>query len=346
MRLHANAGNQIADANEQIEYTREQIAALERASKDGLLPIFADLASYATTIATSLGEGGKGLARGAALLGPLLNGLSALREGLQERDQDGKIVTSKGKDGNLVVNTVGLLSSLFGKNGSASQSQSIGGTLQVIGAVVAIADAVDLFGTRARQKAKEMREAAAAFNVALDDFLVVQRTTLEQQLRDNIAKAEQLRQQAAAAAGLELKGGAITSTADIRSQIAELTQLGSLKGLPVGVREQFLKLRDAMQKLLGTTEENEKTYEAMQAAELASPEGIARSAEAVCERTQRRGGRIARPAGPRRGNRPHHGEVRRCGKGVRRRAEEGHCRGARRRQSRKGTRRRVCLARR
>lgn len=183
----------------------EAAAALANLGAGSLVEQMASVAQSATAIATSLGEAGRNIAVVAGIGSTLFQGINSLQSGLQKRDGAGNII--KGQ-------TASFADALRGRNGKDSQAAALAGTLSIVGTVAQVADALDVFGTRAREQARIIRERAIAFNAALEAFSLQQGTELEQRLRQNLRQAEQV----AAARGVD--GVEFTSSDDIRA-IAE-----------------------------------------------------------------------------------------------------------------------------
>lgn len=182
-----NYGNQLAD-------TKEQLETLSNVAENSLLRVFADVATQATSIATSLGESGENLARMAAIVGPLFTGLSGISGALQGRDSKGQVVAGT---------SVSFLNALKGGNGAESQAQALAGAVTILGAVAGIADALDLFGTHAKEEARKMKEAAREFAKSLEDFVAQAnpKSGASEAIANARRRAEELGKQAAAAGG-------------------------------------------------------------------------------------------------------------------------------------------------
>lgn len=210
----------------------QNVAAALHAMSDlaggGLLKSFSELAQQATTIATSLGDAGKNIAQVAAIAGPLFSGFDQLTKGLQLRDKLGNIV--KGADGK--AQSTGFLDALRGKNGKESQAQALTGALGVVGAVATIADAVDLFGTRAKQKAKEMQEAAREFAKGLQDFVASAdpSTGATEAIKRARVQAEELAKQAAAAGGGTFTAKSEVNSSNLRAEASLLREAAATIG--------------------------------------------------------------------------------------------------------------------
>jgi hypothetical protein len=201
-------GNQLADLE-------NQLAALNTTTGDGLLKTFGTLAAQATAIATSLGDGGKKLAQWAGLLGPLLTGFSGIGDALKGRDSAGNIVAGT---------STSFLNALGGGNGKDSQAQALAGSVAVISAVVSIADSLDLFGTRAAEEARRMKEAARAFAQSLTDFVnsANPETGASAAITAARKRAEELAREAAAVVGGSATFAGPVDAATLRANAAEL----------------------------------------------------------------------------------------------------------------------------
>jgi hypothetical protein len=229
------------------------IAEMSDAAEGGLLKAFSELAQQATTIATSLGDAGKNIAQIAAIAGPLFSGFDQLTKGLQLRDKLGNIV--KGADGK--TQSTGFLDALRGKNGSESQAQALTGALGVVGAVATIADAVDLFGTKAKQRAKEMQEAAREFAKGLQDFVASANpsTGATEAIKNARRQAEELAKQAAAAGGGTFNAESEVNAASLRAEAALIREaavsIGNKKFAAqlITVAEGFDDLADGLEKV-------------------------------------------------------------------------------------------------
>lgn len=133
------------------------------------------------------------------------------------------IVTGLARAGSITDsagNKVGLGGALSGKAGASGVVAGLGAAGAVVGGIAQVANALDLFGTRARERARQMAEAAAAFNQALDDFALTDRTSLDDALRQNLRSANALVAQAAAASGGTARGVNIQSVGDLDAMIA------------------------------------------------------------------------------------------------------------------------------
>lgn len=127
--------------------------------------------------------------------------------------------------------------------------------IPLVGSVVtALADTLDLFGTKAAAARKRQEE----YNRSLDDFTITSRTSLEAQLKENAARANALVQQAAGAVGATVTGLNVKSADDLAAFIALI---------PANVRA-FSKLRAELVALESVTRANEEALKARNAAEL------------------------------------------------------------------------------
>jgi tape measure domain-containing protein len=156
---------------------------------------------------------------------------------------------------------------LGGKAGAAGTMAAFSSAGAFIGGVTQIADALDLFGTRAKEKARKMREDAIAFNRALEDFAITARTSLEEALRRNLAQAEQLAKQAASATGIT--GGTIrlNSADDLRAQIDQLSGIADFAARRG--QNAFANYRAELERVLETVLANEAALREQNARELA-----------------------------------------------------------------------------
>lgn len=151
---------------------------------------------------------------------------------------------------------------------------------QIIGGVVAVAGALDLFGTKAKEHARQMRKAAVEFNRALEDFAVTERSSLDQALRDNITKARDLSKQAITSAGFS--GGAdVNSAADLKKNLDALRAIASA-GIP-HMSAAAAGLADQMQKLYDTTVANEAALRKLNDARLADATDDLRVRELIAQ---------------------------------------------------------------
>lgn len=244
---------------EELLKVRQQLKELDE-SGSGVAP--KELADSAAALGKGIAEAAQSglalvqvLGQGNTKIGSMLAGVLSLGKGIESIS--------------TLAQKAGGFKALFSTG--AGVASALPGLGTIAGGLVAISQAVDLFGSKAKERERQLRERAREFNDALDDFLIVQRTSLEQSLANQIKQAEALRQQAVAASGIKINPDAdvrIKSTDDIRKQIEELNGLSQLTGIPVGVRESILKYRDALQGILKTAEENEALLRAQNAAEI------------------------------------------------------------------------------
>ncbi len=237
--LTASAAKAIA-LFDRAEAAQQRIAAAAAKGISPLVQQFSDIAESAVQIAAALGESGEGLGKGAGILLGVLKGLSGLQEATVKRDAKGEIV--RGAKG--VPETVGVFAALRGRNGNAassaaSQAAALGSIVSITGAVLGIADALDLFGTRAKQQREELRQRAEEFNQALGAFA---RSVAERGIGEFAAARNQLASElgelagrGAAAAGLSIGSGTRFSADGLRQYEAQLrtqadTILRSLRG--------------------------------------------------------------------------------------------------------------------
>jgi hypothetical protein len=181
-------------------------------------------------------------------IGQTLAGLVSIGDGLA------KIGESAGKAGGL-----------FSKD---NIGDTIAGATSLIGGVAAVAQAFDIFGTQAKERARAMKEASIAWGRALEEFAIVTRSTLEESLRRNLAQAEQLVKQAAATTGVKTGGVSINSTQDLRKQIADLDEIAAFAAKRG--TDSFARFRDELIELLKVTERNEAALKAENVARVAT----------------------------------------------------------------------------
>ncbi len=127
-------------------------------------------------IASAFGDAGKEIAKAATGAQSILSGLDAAKS---IKDAAG--------------NGVSFGKAIGGSAGFGAQAAAIGSAGAVLGGVLQLADALDIFGDRARERAKKIREDAEAFKRALDEYLIVTRTSLEEALRDNATKGADIK---------------------------------------------------------------------------------------------------------------------------------------------------------
>ncbi len=167
-----------------------------------------DLLGVAQLVGQAFGDIGRTIAQAAT-------GAQSIATGLQRA---GSIKNSAGA-------SVGIGGALRGEAGTAGVVAGLGAAGAVIGGLAQISDSLDLFGTRARERARVLREAADAFNKSLDAFAQGTRGSLEDQLRQNLAQAREL-----AAQAVKIRGGTPTtvqSADDLTALVAELERAAS-----------------------------------------------------------------------------------------------------------------------
>lgn len=145
--------------------------------------------------------------------------------------------------------TPGTGAGTLGKGAAAA----VGGALPYIGAALVLADQLGLFENAAKKAAEGQR----AYTKTLEDFAIVQRTTVEEQLRANLAKANEAAQGALAAAGSK---GSVSFTS--------VEQLDDAIGLLRRGPKEFQRLADELAKLAPIIRDNIATIQAEAAARL------------------------------------------------------------------------------
>jgi hypothetical protein len=220
----AMAGNLAARAFDASQQVNELQKALQRLGEGDIAGKLASVAQQFTSIATSLGAAGQNIAKVAGILGPLLSGASGLNSALTriKTDADGNVV--KDAKGNAVTESLGFFSTLGGKNGAAAQAKAVASAVSIAAIAFQIADALDLFGTNAKARARQLAEAAAQFNAALADFAA--QANPETGAAAKIAAAQKqaaaLQKQALDASGFQFKGIApTTATSDSLTKQAD-----------------------------------------------------------------------------------------------------------------------------
>lgn len=215
---------------------------------DGMAAVLAS----ARGIAQAFGESGSFLAQmvgSAAQLGGALS--QAQRAGVY-RDVNGK------------EQNVGFRGALSGAAGFGGQVAAISSAFNVAGQAVAIfrqfSDAIDLFGTNAREQARMLAERAAAFNAALEDFAITSRTSLDTALRTNISQANQV----AKSAGFTTN---FRSASDIDAEAVEFRRLAFLPAMQQ-VRKELLAAAAQFDELSAKVRENERAIRERNAAEI------------------------------------------------------------------------------
>jgi tape measure domain-containing protein len=207
----------LLDLRDALEGTGNSGAKAAADETGRLADALRDVLGLGQGISAIFGEQARGI-------GQILTGAQSLVGALERARELGKFT----KDG--VAQDVGFTGALSGKAGAAGVVGALGTIGAVAGTIVTVADALDLFGTRARERAREMAEAAVAFNRALDEFANgANRTDLERALTDNARRAEELIRQAAKASGAEFSGS-FDNIGDIRAYAAALADVGARLG--------------------------------------------------------------------------------------------------------------------
>lgn len=199
----------------------------------------------ASGLAAAFGEGGRALAG-------MLSQTSAFLAALSRVQKAGVFTDAAGK-----TKDVGFMGALSGKAGSAGIAAASGGALAVIGAGVAIADAVDLFGTRARKRAEELRQAAVEFNRSLEAFAIVSRTDLQQAITDNLTKASEIVNSYGTKLGVLTGEGAFKTVDEIIALREELDKTAK-SGAWIANRKEVEALRDKLTELIPAVQANER----------------------------------------------------------------------------------------
>ncbi|MBX9854073.1 MAG: hypothetical protein K2Y26_01000 [Gemmatimonadaceae bacterium] len=193
-----------------------------------------DVAGVVQLIAAGLGE--RNVAQAA-------NGAQSLFSGIQRA---GTITNAAGS-------AVGFGSALSGAAGLSGFLAATGGAGAIVGGVVQIGQALDLFGERAREEARLLRERAQNFNAALAEFGNQQATSLGAAVQGNLSNALKIARDAG------YTGAQFTSAADIDREAQRIFQQGAedgknallqlgrqLEQLAITVRANELVLRDRL----------------------------------------------------------------------------------------------------
>jgi len=141
---------------------------------------------------------------------------------------------------------------------AASKGASFATATSVIAVGFALAEAADLFGTRARARAKELREAAQAFNDALDDFVrgTKKLDGYAGQIQQALSEVSGGLDNLLKSAGMQREQGVSASTyvsqANVNKYRAESQRLGQFKEDPVafGLSIQYRILADGLQEMV------------------------------------------------------------------------------------------------
>ena len=210
--------------------------------------VLRDMVGVVQLIASAFGDVGRNVAQAAT-------GAQSILGGLQ----------SAGKLKNAAGEKIGLGTALSGQGGGAALLKGLGAAGQIAAGALQVADALDLFGNRARARARQMREDAIAFNRALEDFALVTRTSLDEALRSNIRQANALIGQAAKATGIEVRGVDVQSVADLDGIIAQFAAVGTQSKYAERAFGPFL---GELQKLRTILVQNEAELRSRNAAEI------------------------------------------------------------------------------
>lgn len=189
-----------------------------------------DVAGVVQLIAAGLGE--RNVAQAAT-------GAQSLFSGIQRANS----LTDK------AGNAVSFGTALSGGAGLSGFLGAAGGAGAIVGGIVQIGQALDLFGERAREEARVLRERAKTFNAALAEFGQGERTALGGALQTNLNNALQL------ARGSGYTGGGFFSSADIDAAARETFRkaFDDLKN----VNKEMLLLSDQLTRLADAVRKNE-----------------------------------------------------------------------------------------
>lgn len=196
-----------------------------RDATEGWLTALSGVLGVTQLIAQAFGEVGQEIVQAASGAQSIIAGLS----------QANRLKDAGG-------NSIGIGKALSGAAGTGAFASGLGAAATIAAGAVQIADALGLFDDAARRA----REGQIAYTKSLEEFAIVQRTGLEDQLRANIAEANRTAQGAFAASGatgtIAFKDGD-----DLQRIIEQIRQ---------GPRE-FRKLADSLDELLVKVRENE-----------------------------------------------------------------------------------------
>lgn len=189
-----------------------------------------DVAGVVQLITAGLGE--RNVAQAA-------NGAQSLFSGIQRANS----LTDK------AGNAVSFGTALSGGAGLSGFLGAAGGAGAIVGGIVQIGQALDLFGERAREEARVLRERAKTFNTALAEFGQGERTALGGALQTNLNNALQL------ARGSGYTGGGFFASADIDAAARETFRkaFDDLKN----VNKEMLLLSDQLTRLADAVRKNE-----------------------------------------------------------------------------------------
>ena len=208
---------------------------------DGL----AQALSAAQGIAAAFGEVGRSIGAAIGQTAQLATNLSRLQQAAATKNAGGAEIGLRGA---------------LGTAGGASAA------LGVVGGLVAVADAMDLFGTKAKQRAQELAEASRQFNQALEAFAIKSATTVEQALAENLRRANDLARQAATATGATLTRGDFGSAAEMEQFAKQIETLAKASPTVARLLGPFLA---EFQKLIDITKANEAAIREANAQRLA-----------------------------------------------------------------------------
>jgi tape measure domain-containing protein len=164
-----------------------------------------DLLGVVQLVSQAFGGMGRSIAEAATGAQSIASGLS---RGSNIKNSAGKAVSFSG--------------ALSGEAGASGVVAALGSAGAVVAGVVQVANALDVFGTRARERARELARLASEFNASLESFALTDRTALQSAQRQNLDNAAKLAQQAVAASGGSFSG-TFKSSDDISALIAQLT---------------------------------------------------------------------------------------------------------------------------
>ena len=124
-----------------------------------------------------------------------------------------------------ILKSVGTLQDVS-KSSSATSAQKLSAKTDtialIVGGVIELASALDVFGTKAKERASELRIAAVEFNRALDDFIISDRTDLQDKLRQNLKSADELSVKAAGTVGFKPAQPNYKRAAEIQADVDKL----------------------------------------------------------------------------------------------------------------------------
>lgn len=150
---------------------------------------------------------------------------------------------------NKAGQAVGLGGALSGAAGLSGVLTGVGSVGAIVGGFTQIAQALDLFGDREREIARQLAERAKAFNAALADFAAPNRTALGSAVQGNLNSALQL------ARGSGYTGGGFFSAEDIDTAARDTFRraFDDLRN----VNKEMLLLSDQLRQLAAAVRNNE-----------------------------------------------------------------------------------------